>query len=136
MTPLGHIPELKSFRGEGNVTSIMEASWQGTEIQTGLEDLRNLFSSCINIYRVANVDKALGDTEMSLACPFPGGVSSYSINNKKAEGVKCHKRRAGKVLGELFRAQRRNLPRFCCPVISTSFLWLFLRVDTEKCHTR
>lgn len=78
----------------------MEVSWQGTEIKTGLEDLRNLFSSCINIYRAANVDKALGDTEMSLVCPFPGGVSSYSINNKKAEGVKCHKGWAGEMLGE------------------------------------
>ena len=125
MTPLGHIPELKSFRGEGNVTSIMEASWQGTEIQTGLEDLRNLFSSCINIYRVANVDKALGDTEMSLACPFPGGVSSYSINNKKAEGVKCHKRGAGKVLGECSELREGICPGSVAPSSALPFCGFF-----------
>lgn len=70
----------------------MEASWQGTGIRTRLQDLRNVFSSCINIYRVPNADKALGDTQMSLVCPFPPGVSSYSINNKKAASVKCHKK--------------------------------------------
>lgn len=99
--PLGHISKLLSFSGEGNVTSITEESCQGTEIRTGLQDLRNSFSYCINIYRVPNVDKALGDTERSLACPFPQGVSSYNINNKKIESVKCHKRCTGEVLGSV-----------------------------------
>lgn len=62
----------------------MEARWQGTGIKAGLQDLRTVLSPCINIYRVPNVDKALGDSEMSLACPFPWEVSSYSINSKKA----------------------------------------------------
>lgn len=90
--PLGHIPKLQSLRREGNVTSIMEASWQRDWNQDWARGLENVFSSYINIYRVPNADKALGDAEMSLVCPFPPGVSSYSMNNKKAAGVKCHNR--------------------------------------------
>ena len=61
----------------------MEESWQDTGIWTGLQDLRNLFSYCVNMYGRPNVDKAQGDIEMSLTYPFPPGVSGYSINNKK-----------------------------------------------------
>lgn len=135
LTSLGHVPKLQSFSGKGNVTSIMEKSWQGTEIRTGLQDLRNLFSYCINIYRAPHVDKAVGDTEMSLACPFPQGVSSNSINNKKVEGVKCHKdvkmcRWSAREPGALAAWRRRSI-RFWCAVINT-FLWLFLRMETEN----
>lgn len=47
------------------------------------------------------MDKALGDTETSPTCPFPPGVSSYSINNMKGEGVKCQKRCAVKWEGSV-----------------------------------
>lgn len=110
MTFLRHVPKLQSLSREGNVTSIMEESWQGTEIRTGLQDLRNLFSDCINIYRVLRVDKALGDTEMSLVCPFPPGVSSYNINNKKVEGVKCHKICAREVLRSVRSTEKAIQP--------------------------
>lgn len=99
LDPLWTYPQSQSLSWEGNVTSVMEESWQDTGIWTGLRDLRNLFSCCINIYGRPNVDKAQGDIEVSFTCPFPPGVSGYNINNKN-RGVKCHKRCAGEVLGE------------------------------------
>lgn len=84
----------------------MEESWQDTGIRSRLWDLRNLFSYCINIYGIPNVDKALRDTEMSLTCPFPPEVSSYSINNKKVEGVRCHEICAGEVLRSIENTEK------------------------------
>lgn len=74
-------------------------SRQDSGIRTGLRGLRNLLNYCMNVDSAPNVHKALGNTEMRLTCPFPPGVSSGSINNKKVEG-KCHKRCAGEVPGE------------------------------------
>lgn len=72
---------------------------RGLGIRTGYRTWETLFSYCINIYRAPNMDKALRDAEVSLTQLFSSGVSSCTINNKKVEGVRCHKRCAGEVLG-------------------------------------